>query len=60
MKKVLCVILVAILALAMAGCGKTKTLHCDGCDKEITVKEDSNMNEDWIVYCEECEPEIEF
>lgn len=60
MKKVLCVILVAILALAMAGCQKTKTLHCDGCDKEITVKEDSNMNEDWIVYCEECEPEIEF
>ena len=58
MKKVLVLLLVACMLLAVVGCGRTKTLHCDGCGKEVTVKEDSNMEEDWIIYCEQCNEEL--
>ena len=55
MKKILCLLMIASMLLAMTGCGKTKTLHCDDCNKEITVKENSDMNEDWNIFCEDCE-----
>ena len=62
MKKLLIVLLSALLILSLfAGCGKggetknTKTLHCDNCGKEVTVDADSNQNDDWILYCPECE-----
>ena len=59
MKKVLLALLIATLLLtALAGCGKTKTLHCDNCNKEVAVEEDSNMEEEWIIYCEECNEEL--
>lgn len=59
MKKVLFLLLTATLLLAtMVGCGKTKTLHCDHCKKEVTVEEDSNMEEGWLIYCEECNEEL--
>ena len=58
MKKLLCILLVVCLIFVMVGCGKTKTLHCDSCGKEVHVKEKSNMEEDWIIYCEECNEEI--
>ena len=44
-----------MLVLGLTACGK-KTLHCDLCGKEVSA--DSNMDEDWIIYCEECEPEL--
>lgn len=58
MKKIICFLMTLIMLFVMTGCGKTKILHCDNCQKEITVKEDSNMEEDWIVYCEECKEEL--
>ena len=45
---ILCTLLVA------AACAKTKALTCDGCGTEVRVEESSNMEEDWIIYCEEC------
>ncbi len=58
MKKILCFVLAAILVFTFTGCGKTKILHCDRCQKEVPVKESSNMEEDWILYCEECNEEL--
>lgn len=54
-------IIAAILGalLLLSSCGATKTLHCDGCGKDVTVSESSNMEEDWLVYCEDCNEEIE-
>lgn len=55
-------ILVAIIALSVlvcfAGCGAKKTLHCDNCQAEVQVDEDSNMTEEWILYCEPCNEEL--
>ncbi len=57
MKKIIKTFTAVLLALAMilsfAGCG-TKTLHCDGCGKEVKVDKSSNMEENWTVYCKEC------
>lgn len=54
MKKFVVFLLIALMLLSLSACGKTKILHCDGCKKEVTVKESSNMEESWIIYCEEC------
>ena len=32
-------------------------VRCDGCGKE--VKCDSKMDEDWIIFCAECEKELD-
>lgn len=58
MKKLLCFLGALSVLLALTGCGKTKLLHCDHCGKEVSVKESSNMEEDWIIYCEECNEEL--
>ena len=58
MKKVLIFLLLVATLLCFAACGKTKTLHCDRCGKEENVAADSNMTEDWIIYCKECEQEV--
>lgn len=58
MKKLLCILMVISFMFVMVGCGATKTLHCDKCGKEIQVKESSNMEENWIIYCSECNEEI--
>ena len=55
MKKLLCLLGAVSMLLALTGCGKTKVLHCDHCGAEVTVKEDSNMEEEWIIYCGKCE-----
>ena len=57
MKKMIWALLAAVLALALAACGKV-TLHCDGCGKEVQA--DSKMDESWIVFCSDCEPELDF
>ena len=57
MKKVMVVILVLVLLLTVAACGKTKELHCDRCGKVCEVEEKSNMTEEWIIFCNECEEE---
>lgn len=40
------------------GCGKTRIVHCDHCGKELTVSESSNVTEEWVLYCEDCQKEL--
>lgn len=48
-----------VAALCMlVGCTGSKILHCDHCGKEVTVEQSSNMEEDWIIYCPECNEEL--
>ncbi len=59
MKKIVLIISALLLLLSFAGCSaNTKTLTCDNCGKEVKVAENNKMEEDWIVFCEECEAEI--
>ena len=58
MKKLLCLLICVTVLFVMSACGKTKTLHCDYCNKEVVVSEDSNMEEDWVLYCAECNEEL--
>lgn len=58
MKKIVILFLAAFVLLSLSACGKTKTLHCDNCKKEVTVKEKSNMEESWIIYCDECNEKL--
>ena len=58
MKKLICILLTLSILLLLAGCGATKTLHCDSCGNEVVVKQSSNMEEDWIIYCESCNEEL--
>jgi len=58
--KIKAIIISAILAAALlifAGC-TPKLLTCDNCGKEVKVPSNSNMEEDWIIYCEECNEEL--
>ena len=57
LKKLLCVLMaVCLLSLLLlaGGCAEPKVLHCDNCNKEVEVDAGSNMEEDWTVYCAEC------
>ena len=56
MKKLIALSLAAMLILGLTACGKV-TLHCDGCGKEISAV--SKMDESWIVFCADCEPDID-
>lgn len=58
MKKWCILFLVVSLLVTMAACGKTKTVTCDHCGEAITLPEDSNITDEWIVYCKECELEL--
>ena len=58
MKKLLCLLLVAVTLLTLVGCGQKRTVICDGCGAEIQVKAKSNITDEWIVYCEKCETEL--
>lgn len=59
MKKVfLMTMLIGACSFAVVGCGEKKTLHCDCCGSEVVVDGDSNMEEDWIIYCETCNEEL--
>ncbi len=59
MRKTLIALLLALSLLSLAGCGKTRIVHCDRCGKEITVPESSNMTEEWIILCTDCSKEVE-
>jgi len=58
-KKILLLVGVSILAMGICGCGAKKIVHCDKCGVEIKVDEDSNVDEDWILYCDDCGKDIE-
>ena len=57
MKKVIILCLVLAMLMALAGCG-TRTVTCDGCGKDITVKANSNVTDEWILFCSDCEAEL--
>ena len=51
-------VVLSLMAAFLCGCGKTaavRTVHCDHCGKELSVPEDSNMTDNWILYCTDCE-----
>ena len=52
MRKLFALLLAA--ALLLTGCG-TKTVTCDHCGAEITLRESSNITDEWIVFCKTCE-----
>ena len=58
MKKILFFLAVIGMLLLATSCGGTKILHCDHCNKEVTVGEKSNMEESWIIYCEDCNEKL--
>lgn len=47
-----------MLCALLCGCGEKKELTCDNCSKKVFVDADSNMEEDWAIYCEECNEEL--
>ena len=57
MKKIMLFTLILLIMLCAAGC-KTKTLHCDHCGTEISVKENSHITEEWILFCDECNEKL--
>ena len=57
MKKITAFILTGLLLLSLTSCA-TKVLHCDHCGTEVKVKESSNMEEDWIIYCADCNEKL--
>ena len=57
MKKLLILAAILALCLSLTACG-SKILHCDGCGAEVKVSQSSNMEEDWIIFCHDCEEEM--
>ncbi len=55
MKKLLGLTLMIALLALLSSCGEKKILHCDGCGREVEVAASSGMEEEWIVFCEDCE-----
>lgn len=54
MMKIKILLITAVLFAALpSGCG-TRIVHCDNCGKEIKVKVNSNVTEEWILFCDEC------
>jgi hypothetical protein len=52
-------ILALVLALCalLCGCKEERIVKCDRCGKELTIDADSNMTDEWIIFCNECELE---
>lgn len=57
-KRMICLLLVLVWILTLAGCGKAKTVTCDHCGAEIELTPGSNITDEWIVYCRTCEVEL--
>ena len=56
MRKLLCLLL-ALAVVCLVGCG-ARAVACDRCGKEITVGKNSNVTDEWILYCKACETEL--
>ena len=60
LKKLIVFALVCAMLICLAACGGgEKILHCDRCNAEVTVEADSNMEEGWIIFCEDCAKDVE-
>ena len=52
-------LLLAAMVLMTAACGKEgRTVTCDGCGEAIIVEADSNITDEWIVFCKTCEEDL--
>lgn len=58
MKRFAAMLLAVLALLSLAACGKSKTVHCDHCGKEVALNAGSNIDEDWIIFCPACEEEL--
>ena len=56
-KKMICLLLILAWLLTLVGCG-TRTVTCDGCGAEISVKENSNVTDEWTLFCSQCEKDL--
>lgn len=56
--KVKYLIVLLITLLLLTGCAETRTVSCDGCGQPQQVEAGSNMDDSWIVYCDECYKEF--
>ncbi len=59
MKTLLAVLLMAVMMLALGGCGEGKTLTCDGCGTAVEADADSNADDSWQIYCDDCEEKLD-
>ena len=50
--------LLLALLLLLSGCADPKTVTCDHCGAEITLNKGSNITDEWIVFCKECEENL--
>ena len=57
-KKATAILLVLVLLLSLAACAKTRTVTCDRCGTDVEVDEKSNITDEWIVFCKDCEAEV--
>ena len=55
MRRLIAIALLVLALLALCACGRTRVVHCDGCGKEIQVDASSDLNEDAIFLCEDCQ-----
>ena len=58
-KKIALIFGFVLLLLVLASCGgEKKIVHCDNCTTELSIDEDSSMDDEWIIYCEPCSEEL--
>ena len=58
MKKLICALLAVLMLLSMTACGPKKPVHCDACGEAVEIEADSNMTDEWLIYCGPCNEEL--
>ena len=58
MKRFALLIALLVLLAVLTGCGEPKTVSCDHCGATIELTKDSNITDEWIVFCKTCEEEL--
>ena len=58
MRKLALLLALLTLLTVLTGCGEPKTVSCDHCGATIELTRDSNITDEWIVFCKTCEEEL--
>lgn len=58
MKKLALLLALLVLLSALTGCGEPKTVTCDHCGASIELSRNSNITDEWIIFCKTCEEEL--